>query len=195
MPSCVEGNGRTAVGREDRGPPTPVNGPLDSHKTAHVADVGRLADRSDAAPGYTMPGLMVEPAGVGTAAKGTLAAFRIGDTTKRNNRLALRQYEDLVRWARDVLQEEARELDAKREELNKRNLFYSGYANSEETRIRDAVAQRWRDRKSEADRKIEDLHDSENVLHRAWRKLKRPWPENPYEEELQRISQGWEERA
>jgi hypothetical protein len=139
----------------------------------------------------------MEPVGGATAAaKGTLHAVRIGDTTKRNNRLALREYEDLIRWARDVLQEEARELDAKREELNKRNLLYSGLANAEDSRIRDAFAQRWRDRKSAADRALEDLRDSENVLHRRWRNIvRRPWPENPHEEELRRISRGWETRA
>lgn len=81
----------------------------------------------------------MEPVGGATAAtKATLSAVRVGDTTKRNNRLALRVYEDLIRWARDVLQEEARELDAKREELNKRNLLYSGLANAEDGRIREA---------------------------------------------------------
>lgn len=138
----------------------------------------------------------MEPLGAGSAAtKATLSAVRVGDTTKRNNRLALRVYEDLIRWARDVLQEEARELDANREELNKRNLLYSGHANAADGQIRDRFAQRWRDRKSEADRRIEDLHDSENVLHRTWRDLVgRPWPENPHREEIERLSQGWEQR-
>ena len=129
------------------------------------------------------------------AGKGTLAALRIGDTTKRNNRLALRVYEDLIRWARDVLREEAGELDAAERRARERGIAGPGLGQQEQGRIRDAFAQRWRDRKSEADRMIEDLHDSENVLHRAWRNVKRPWPENPYEEELQRISQGWEARA
>ena len=139
----------------------------------------------------------MEPVGGATAAaKGALHAVRIGDTTKRNNRLAERVYEDLARWARDDIQAEARELEAKREELNKRNLSYSGHANSEEARIRGEFAHRWRDRRTAADREIEDLHDSENVLHQMWRKIvRRPWPENPHRDEIERLTAAWEERA
>jgi hypothetical protein len=55
----------------------------------------------------------MEPVGGATAAaKGTLHAVRIGDTTNRNKRLALREYEDLIRWARDVHPKEGQALDA-----------------------------------------------------------------------------------
>lgn len=139
----------------------------------------------------------MEPIGAGTAAtKATLSAVRIGDTTKRNNRLALREYEDLARWARDVLQEEASELNGAEERARERRIAGPGLGQQELGRVRDVFAQRWRDRKSASDRALEDLHDSENVLHRTWRKARRrPWPENPYEEELRTISQGWEQRA
>lgn len=54
--------------------------------------------------------------------------------------------------------------------------------------IRNAYARRWRKRKLEADRDLEDLKD-ENVLHRAWRKAsRRPWPEDPYESEVAQLS-------
>lgn len=77
------------------------------------------------------------------ATKATLSAVRVGDTTKRNNRLALRVYEDLIRWARDVLQEEARELAAAEERARERRIAGPGLGQQEQGRIRDAFAQRW----------------------------------------------------
>jgi hypothetical protein len=72
----------------------------------------------------------------------------------------------------------------------------SGQAGFEDGEVRDSFAQRWRDRKSAAERALEDLHDSENVLHRRWRDfVGRPWPENPHRDEIERLTAGWEARA
>lgn len=45
------------------------------------------------------------------AAVAALGAFRPWLNVRRHNRVALQEYEDLVTWARDDLQEEARLLD------------------------------------------------------------------------------------
>jgi hypothetical protein len=124
--------------------------------------------------------------------------MRFGSGTRRSatTGLRLREYEDLVRWARDVHREEGRALDAVEERARQRGIAGPGLGQQEQREVRDAFAQRWRDRKSAADRALDDLRDSENVLHRRWRNIvRRPWPENPHREELWRLTQGWEARA
>jgi hypothetical protein len=112
---------------------------------------------------------------------------------KRNNDLVLRQYEDLVRWARDDAKREAEELEALIEDLNKQNLFYSGHRVKRERELHEKYAQRWRDRKSEVKRAIRDVKYSENVLHWIWRRISfARWPTNPFEEEIDTLSEPWE---
>jgi len=81
------------------------------------------------------------------------------------------------------------------EELNKQNLFYSGTRDEQEKELLDGYAERWRNRKRDAGRQLEDIRDSENVLHRAWRKLRhKAWPDNPHEAEMVRLTKDWESR-
>lgn len=82
------------------------------------------------------------------------------------------------------------------EDLNFRNLWHSSYAAQARADLRRPYAQRWRDRRSEGERKIEDAHDEEWVLHDWWRKLpwvRRPWPEDPYAQQIEQLTRGWEE--
>ncbi|MBA3384472.1 MAG: hypothetical protein H0T20_07450 [Actinobacteria bacterium] len=81
-----------------------------------------------------------------------------------------------------------------KEELNARNLLYSGQYGTQLRRTRDGFARRWRDRKRAADRKFAELREAEGLRVRAWRKLNRkPWPTNPDEEELRTITAAWDD--
>jgi hypothetical protein len=131
-----------------------------------------------------------------TTAKAAAAASRIRPwaTVKRHDRLVLEEYEDLITWARDDLQKEAEALNAVKEDLNSRNLLYSGEYGSQLRRVRDEFARRWRDRKRAADRKLAELQEAEGVTVRAWRRLRgKPWPTNPDEGQLRAITAAWED--
>ncbi len=98
-------------------------------------------------------------------------------------------------WARDEARKAGLEQKALIEELNKDNLFYSGHRVQRENELLDGYAESWRNRRREAERKLEDIKDSENVLHRGWRKLRgKPWPTNPHEAEVARLTNDWESR-
>ena len=136
---------------------------------------------------------MTEPVSAGLSAAKWLGSFRPGYWTKRHNRIVEREYEDRVRWAGDENPAEELALAAFTEELNKKNLLYSGDYDAGRARIHAEYAQRWRDRKSEGERKIEDAHDEENALHWLWRRLvRRSWPEDPYAAEVERLTHDWD---
>jgi hypothetical protein len=141
---------------------------------------------------------MTEPTSIVTAAVKTLSAvarFQPWKTVRRHDRLIGEEYEDLLTWARDDLQKEAAALDAINEDMNARNLFYSGVRGKELRRVRDDFAVRWRDRKRQSDRKLEAIREEEGLTVKAWRRLsKKPWPENPDAEELRAITAAaWED--
>jgi hypothetical protein len=119
----------------------------------------------------------------------------VGRDVKRHNREALRIHEDLTTWARDDLQKEAHALSGSENELAARGMLESGQRGANERRIRDEFAVRWRDRKRQATRDLEDLQDAEGALHRVYRQLRaNPWPKNPHQEEVDRITRGWNDR-
>jgi hypothetical protein len=121
--------------------------------------------------------------------------FTLGRVIRNHDKRASRIHEDLTDWARDEARKEPKALKALLEELNKDNLFYSGHRDEKEKELLDGYAERWRNRKREAERKLEDLKDSENILHQALRKLRdKPWPKNPDEAELARVTKHWESR-
>jgi hypothetical protein len=80
--------------------------------------------------------------------------------------------------------------------MNERNLLYSGIYGAEQGRVRDRYTRAWRDRKSQHDRNLEDIADTEGWLHRRCRCIRsRPWPPpNPFQEETDVISSGWAQR-
>jgi len=85
-----------------------------------------------------MPALP-EPTSIVTTAAKTISAiskFQPWKTVRRHDRLISEEYEDLVTWARDDLQKEATALDAVREDMNNRNLLYSGFYGKEQLRVR-----------------------------------------------------------
>jgi hypothetical protein len=113
---------------------------------------------------------------------------------RRHNQLVLREYEDLVRWARDDQRNEAEEIRRVEDELTARGMLPSGERGHRERQVRRDYAQRWRDRKSKSDRAVEDLRDLETPIDRAWRRVARkPWPTNPYADETNRLSAPWEQ--
>jgi thioesterase domain-containing protein len=124
-----------------------------------------------------------------------LALLRIGGDVKRDNRKVLRIYQDLTTWARDDLRKEAQALTEMENDLAARRMLKSGSRGFHEERIRDEVAERWRNRKRQATREIEDIQDAETALHRRYRRLRsKPWPENPDQGELEKITGEWEKR-
>ncbi len=132
---------------------------------------------------------------VASAARAAAAASRVRPwlTVKRHNRLIAEEYEDLITWARDDLQEEARQLDRVRVETQERGLRHSGIDGREQLRVREEFSRRWRDRKRAAHRKFAALREAEGGTVKAWRRLrKKPWPENPWADELRIITAAWE---
>lgn len=57
-------------------------------------------------------------------------------------------------------------LDALADEMNQRNLFYSGHHATENRCVRDEFARPWRDRKRAIDRFIDGLREGEGVTVR-----------------------------
>jgi hypothetical protein len=112
---------------------------------------------------------------------------------RRNNDLVLRQFEDLVRWARDESRDEANALRGLVEELNKDNLFYGSHRVQQEAELHARYAQRWRDRRSEVERRIRDVKYTENIVHWVWRKASfTHWPTNPWRDEIATLATAWE---
>jgi hypothetical protein len=140
---------------------------------------------------------MPEPTSlISAATKAAEAASKVRPwvTARRNDRLANDEYEDLITWARDDLRNEADALEGVRNDLAARGMLRTGELGYQLNRVRDEFARRWRDRKRQTDRKLRDVRDAEGVAVRLWRWLRRkPWPENPWDEELGQISALWED--
>lgn len=118
--------------------------------------------------------------------------FTLRRDTTRNNDLALREYEDLVRWVRDNHKAEAEALAASTTELAARGILDSGERGVQERMIREKLAHQWRDRGSASERRIRDIAFSENMFHWLWRQLARkPWPTDPHRDEIDRLTRGW----
>jgi hypothetical protein len=74
-------------------------------------------------------------------------------------------------------------------------MLNSGERTAQELRVSDEFARRWRDRKRQAERDLEDIRHSENALHRVWRRLRcPPFPTNPDEDEVVVITRRWDAR-
>ncbi len=115
---------------------------------------------------------------------------------KRHDRLLRHEYEDLMTFARDELQTEARALEDVKNDLAARGILQSGAFGAGLLRVREESARRWRDHKLASDRRIEELNEAEGFTVRAWRKLRRkPWPENPKADELRGVTLAWEDEG
>jgi hypothetical protein len=126
------------------------------------------------------------------AALAALGAFRPWLNVRRHDRVALQEYDDLVTWARDDLQEEARQLERKRAEVAARGMLPSSEFAYQLRRVRDEFARRWRDRSRQAERQLAELRDAEGWAEGAWRWLmRRPWPPDPHADEVASLSRAW----
>ncbi len=119
------------------------------------------------------------PTGAVVSAAQAVSRFKPWAAIKRHDRLVRQEYEDLLTFARDGLQEEARALDAARNELAASGMLRSGAFRARLMRVREDWAKKWRDFKRTSDRRIEEMQEAEGLTVRAWRKLsRRPWPVN-----------------
>jgi hypothetical protein len=119
----------------------------------------------------------------------------VGSDVTRHNREVERIYEDTTSWAQDELRNEADAVRSVYVDPEGYPLYRAGQT-VEAHRIRADFAERWRNRERQARRDIEDLRDSENVLHGLWRRLRRrSWPENPDQAEVERITAEWRKLA
>ena len=133
-----------------------------------------------------------------SAAKAVLAVSRLQPwrMVRRHDRLVLEEYEDLITWARDDLQQEAQQLTQVRERLAARGMLHSGGFGLELGQVRDEFSRRWRDRKRAADRKFAELREAEGAAVSLWRKVARkPWSTDPNAEELSMLSAAWEDET
>jgi hypothetical protein len=123
------------------------------------------------------------------------SVFTLGSVVSRHNREVERIYEDTTSWAHDELRKEAQAIQGVyMTEEGRPTLMVS--QTGQVTRIRGDFAERWRNRERQTKRDIEDLRDRENPLHRLYRKLRhRPWPHNPDQEEVDRITAEWRNLA
>ncbi len=112
---------------------------------------------------------------------------------KRHDRLALRAYEDLLEWVkgeRAAQQERLAQVDAEIED----DCYYSEKHVELQADARKLSAERWRAKKRDAERLVEDLGDRENSVHALVRRLsRRPWPpSNPYSSDTDALVANWE---
>src|SRR5438105_1602853 len=136
------------------------------------------------------------PTGAIASAARAVSRFKPWATVRKHNRLIRQEYEDLLTFARDELQSEARALDEVQNRLPARGMLRSGEFGVALTRTRDESARRWRDFKRTSDRKIEEMKEIESITVRAWRVIKRrPWPVNPNAGELRDLTRLWEDKA
>jgi hypothetical protein len=142
----------------------------------------------------------VEPLSTGGAAKAAsellhslFGVFRVGRDVRVHDTRARRIYEDLTTWARDEVAKQREEQRRVDEQLAARGIFRSGSRDAQHRRIHEEFARRWRDRKRQAERDLEDLRLAETWLHALYRRVrKRPWPQNPHQAEVDNISRAWE---
>ena len=141
-----------------------------------------------------------DPISAGAAAKTLRAGAGWIDTllrarkfTLRHDRLALRAYEDLTQWAkreRNEQQERLSEVDREIED----ELYYSTLHQRQQAEARELSAEKWRSEKLKTTRLIEDLGDTENVVHSIVRRVaRRLWPPpNPFFAEMTALARNWE---
>jgi hypothetical protein len=123
-----------------------------------------------------------------------LSVFTLGSVTSRHNREVERIYEDTTSWARNELRKQAHEIRGVYLTRGRPTLVAGQTA--QVARIQSDFAKRWRNRERQANRDIEDLQDSENPLHRLYRRLRRrPWPDNPDQAEIDRLTADWRKLA
>ncbi|SRR6266849_8454138 len=116
-----------------------------------------------------------------------------GNVRTHNDRLR-DLHEDVSRWVRDQLRLQSKALDEVRANARERNLGSQGLGAQGEAAVRRDFAHQWRDRRSEYERALRDLKNSENSVHRAYRKLRRKqWPENAEAEQLGQLTREWDE--
>jgi hypothetical protein len=117
-------------------------------------------------------------------------------TVKRHDRLVRHEYEDLLTFAKDERQVEARGLEAVKSDLAARGMLHSGAYGAGLLGVRNESAKKWRDYKRTSDRKIEEMREAEGITARAWRAARgKPWPQNPDAAELNGLTSGWEDEA
>lgn len=113
--------------------------------------------------------------------------------TKRHDRLALRAYEDALEW---VKAERAAQLPrlAEVDATTDDDSYYGPRHVERQYEAREPSAQRWRAKRLETQRKIEDLADRENIVHAAIRRFgRRPWPPpNPHQDETDALTANWD---
>jgi hypothetical protein len=81
--------------------------------------------------------------------------------------------EDLERWVVDDTARLKRELRDLRNDLNKRNLFYSGEYGFQLGIAKERALQSYRDQETRALREAAALHDHEGWMHELWRRWRR----------------------
>jgi hypothetical protein len=116
---------------------------------------------------------------------------------REHNLSSLHASEDVASWVRDEHQALGRRLTEIDEELNRRNLYYSGERGHRINEAKRDQARRWRDRERAFRRTVDQVHAQEGFWHRFWRtqvpKPLRlpPWPEESYPEDVQVIADSW----
>ena len=136
------------------------------------------------------------PTGALVGAAKAVSRFKPWAIAKRHDRLVRQEYEDLLTFARDGLDDEARALDEVRSALAARGMLYSGQLGADLRRVRDDFARRWRDFKRASDRRVAEMREVEGLAVKAWRAtFRRPWPADPNAAESWGLVQAWEDEA
>ena len=99
--------------------------------------------------------------------------------------------EDLSSWVADRSLALRRELAAKTEELNKRNLFRSSTHGEVLARLKERALHEYRDQERQARRDIAVVRQREDWKHRFWRSRGQPSPELTAPARAQWILRAW----
>jgi hypothetical protein len=136
------------------------------------------------------------PTSAAVSAVKAASKIRPWATVKRHDRLLRHEYEDLMIFAKDELQVEARATADLKNDLASRGILDSGAYSGGLIRAHNESAKKWRDYKRTSDRRIEEMREAEGVAVRAWRAASRkPWPVNPDAAKLLELTRAWEDEA
>jgi hypothetical protein len=119
-------------------------------------------------------------------------ASAIPGEVEENDWSARERNDDLESWVSDRTRRLRAELATITDELNARNLFYSGAHASALARAKELALHEYRDQERQARRDIAAIRGRERWMHRLWRRLKRlPLPELTADSRVKPVLDAW----
>jgi hypothetical protein len=118
--------------------------------------------------------------------------FRAHGEVEAHDRFVAERDEDLASWVSDRSLSLWRELNAMTEEMNKKNLFYSGAHGLAISLLKVRAPQQYRDQERRVRRDVALVEQAEGTRHRFWRKWRNdPFPQLTTPARGERVIDEW----